>query len=462
MVSMYPPARDGIARYAAQVVNSLRKQGDSVVILSPEPSAAEHHARLSTYRGMALALKLARAADRTIVEFVPGLFFTREGMASKLRLWPALMTFLGAGNVELVVHEAPYREVASARGPRRALARVFWRSVFSRPERTFVHTGFERDQMVAAMGLDPGRVNLLDHGRFFHPRTAADQKQARADLGIAADEFVFICIGFLQSHKGFDRAVRAMGRLGPGRVRLDVVGATRTNEPTIEAYAADLRDLVAATPRTYLHRGFVSDEIFDRWIIASDVVVLPYRDIWSSGVLERAKLLGRPAIVTAVGGLPDQAGSDTQIARDDDELAAIMARTGGVDLVQDILTELADDPETTPRDRAQMKVQGRAGAARAKAGGLPPPPASARPLMHGSPEIRPIFLPTPDSGGWLRSRAKRLVYRTVRWLLGPLVAQLNDRLARLAESQSELERRLAAHPETADDPTAPIDHSQQP
>ena len=454
VVSMYPPARDGIARYAAHVVGSLRKRGDAVSILSPEPSAADHHANLSSYRGLAFARKLARAADRTVVEFFPGMFFATEGMFRKLRLWPVLLSFLGSGNVELVVHEAPYRAVLETAGLRGTLIRVFWRSIFTTPSRTFVHTDFERDQMVTAMGMDPASLALLPHGESFEPRTAVDRSQARADLGIAADEFTFLCIGFLQEHKGFDRAVRALGRLGTGRVRLDIVGAARTSDPAVEAYAADLRNLVASTPRSHLHNGFVSDELFDRWIVASDVVLLPYRDIWSSGVLERVKLLGRPAIVTAVGGLPDQAGSDTRIARDDAELAAEMARAAGIGLVQDILTELTADPKLPDRNRLQVEIEARADALRAKAGGdrestrAPVTPPSSR-------EIRPIFLPNPESGGWLRSSLKRLVYRTVRWLLGPLVAQVNDRLGRLAESQAELENRLRS----ISDPTSADAHA---
>jgi glycosyltransferase involved in cell wall biosynthesis len=456
VISTYPPARDGIARYAAHVVGSLRKRGDAVRILSPEPSAADDHANLSSYRGLTFARKLARAADRTVVEFVPGLFFATEGMFRKLRLWPVLLSFLGSGNVELVVHEAPYRAVLQASGLRGTLIRAFWRSIFTTPSRTFVHTDFERQQMVRSIGVDPASLVLLPHGELFEPRTSVDRSQARADLGIPADEFAFLCIGFLQEHKGFDRAVRALGRLGPGRVRLDIVGSARTSDPVVEAYAADLRNLVASTPRSHLHNSFVSDELFDRWIIASDVVVLPYRDIWSSGVLERAKLLGRPAIVTAVGGLPDQAGPDTRIASDDAELAAEMAGAAGVGLVQDILTELTADPKLPLRERMQVEIEARADTLRATAGAdreslrAPATPPSSR-------DIRPIFLPNPDSGGWLRSSLKRFVYRTVRWLLGPLVAQVNDRLGRLAESQAELESRLRSISDSTppDAPTLP-------
>src|SRR5439155_159192 len=75
-----------------------------------------------------------------------------------------------------------------------------------------------------------------------------------------------------------------------------------------------------------IHERYVSDEEFDRWIVAADVVVLPYRHIWSSGVMERAALYDRPVIATRVGGLEAQARPGTMIVDDDEELARAMQR----------------------------------------------------------------------------------------------------------------------------------------
>src|SRR3546814_3813969 len=52
--------------------------------------------------------------------------------------------------------------------------------------------------------------------------------------------------------------------------------------------------------------GYVSDEEFDRWLVAADCLVLPYREIWSSSVIERAGIYGVPVIATDVGGLAAQ------------------------------------------------------------------------------------------------------------------------------------------------------------
>src|SRR5439155_595594 len=124
-------------------------------------------------------------------------------------------------------------------------------------------------------------------------------------------------IGFIQPHKGFDRAVRAFAANGLGArgCRLDVVGSVRLEEPDFLAHLSELERLAESTPGVRLHTTYVSDEAFDRWIVASDVLVLPYRHIWSSGVLERAALYDRPVIITRVGGLEAQAAGRASVLK---------------------------------------------------------------------------------------------------------------------------------------------------
>ena len=143
---------------------------------------------------------------------------------------------------------------------------------------------------------------------------------------------MFLCIGFVQAHKGFDRAVRAFSGLAAQGARLDVVGSVRlddqqTGRPRRRAAPPPARDRRRPPPLRVRERRAA----FDRWIVAADTVVLPYRHIWSSSVAERATLLGRPVIATNVGGLADQVGAmpGAVLVDDNTALAAAMARALG-------------------------------------------------------------------------------------------------------------------------------------
>lgn len=426
VVSPYPPDRCGIASYTVQVAATLRRQGHQVEVVSPQPSAAQHSADYSrTARGVLRVLALSRRADRTLVEFFPDLLFRDMRKRQFVRQWAAVVLLLVLGRrVELVVHEAPYRALRGRTDPRGRLVRFMWRTLIALPDATYVHTAWERRQLAEATGIDPERIQVLRHGESFLRRADGDRELAREELGLRPGEFHFLSIGFLQPHKGFDRAMEALGRLQGDHVRLDVVGSTRVHTPEVEAHVEALRRLAAAIPGVTLHEGYVSDELFDRWIVACDAVVLPYREIWSSGVLERAKLYGRPAVVSDVGGLGDQAGPSTRVVRDDDELCAAMAELAGVPHRPRHPTVAAAGAPLS-HERAVEIVRRRAAALRERyEPGTGPPDLCA---SDGGTALPPrLSPPAPPAGRGLRAEVKRAVHRLTAWELAPLVARVNE------------------------------------
>jgi glycosyltransferase involved in cell wall biosynthesis len=450
MVTPYPPVRDGIANYAVQEVKQLRAQGHDVEVLSPEPSAAHHHLELDHRRGPLALAKRVRAYDRVIIQFHPDMFFPPDATgARRIETTLGLLTvFRLAPQIEVRVHEINYE---LGRGPSllARLTRAMWRSV----DQICVHTEVERQRFADAFGVPLSHVQVSHHGQSFIRRTDATPEEARERLGIPRDAFVFLSIGFLQPHKGFDRAIRAFARIGPGDpdrpCRLDVVGSVRLEDPDYLVYLEELRDLARSTPGVELHEGYVGDETFDLWIVAADALVLPYRFIWSSGVVERAHLYGRPVVATRVGGLADQADPGTLLVDDDDELAAGMRSLLGV--------PAAPRPPAEPwpagdRETVMAEIRARAAATRGfadaalgstaagnghrrGAAGL----ASSAPLRR----VPPLVLPSAVSARPGVSSIKRLIRRLTAWEVDPLVTQVNrlrDAVIQTVESAPPTDR----------------------
>lgn len=326
MVTPYPPLRDGIAAYAVQSVARLRAAGEDVEVLSPDPSAAHHHLHLRSSRGPLALARRVRSYDKVIVQFHPDVFFPVPcGKWRFVAVCAGLeVVFRTARDLEVRVHEADYQS-GRGNGVAARAARRMWAAA----PHVVVHSEAERRAFCGGFGVAPERVGVVDHGADFVRYTTADRAEARAALAIPEDEFMFLSIGFIQPHKGFDRAVRAFAGLGEQGCRLDVVGSVRVEEQAYLDYHDELARLAAATPGVTLHARWLSDEAFDRWLVASDVVVLPYRTIWSSSVLERAALYGRPVIVTAVGGLQGQSAGRAVVVEDDDALRAAMWDAAG-------------------------------------------------------------------------------------------------------------------------------------
>jgi glycosyltransferase involved in cell wall biosynthesis len=327
MVSPYAPYRDGIAAYALQEVRALRAAGHQVEVLSPGPSAAHHHLDLAAARGPYALAKRVVNYDELILQYHPDFFYARASdREARVRTTLGLLaTFSRAHRVDVRLHEFLQEPPA-----RWTIEGAFLRRLWRAADRITVHTATERDLFCAAYGMEATTVEVINHGSSFIPHTRADQAQARARLGLHPDRRLFVSIGFIQPHKGFDRAVRAFAHAGLAThgAQLHVVGSVRVSEPHYLAHRDELAALVAHTPGVEFHEQFVSDEQFDLWLVAADVVVLPYRHIWSSGVLERARIFGRAVIASRVGGLEDQAGPDTTLVDNDEQLTAAMRRAG--------------------------------------------------------------------------------------------------------------------------------------
>jgi glycosyltransferase involved in cell wall biosynthesis len=310
VVSSYPPRHCGIGAYARDQVARLRAEGDDVRVLSPPDGDGD--TRVPFFGGSPFfrALGMGGRFDRIVVHFQPALYYRPRAPISKIMTSFGLLSLvLLRGSTEILVHEAD--------PPKRWRPDyVLLRLAFARAGRVWFHTqaereAFQRDYRIRVRGA------LSSHRAL--PFRAVTREDARAELGLPAGETIFLCAGFLQASKGFDRAVEAFGAADGGS--LYIVGSVRDRTPENESYARSLAARAAAVPGVTFVERFLSDPEFDLWVAAADWLVLPYSRSWSSGVLARAQALGTPAIVTAVGGLPEQAGTKDVVVKDDEELA---------------------------------------------------------------------------------------------------------------------------------------------
>jgi glycosyltransferase involved in cell wall biosynthesis len=318
IVSSFPPRHCGIGAYASAQADRLRAGGHDVVVLSPPDGDGDE--RRSFIGGAAFrhAAGIGDRFDRVVVHYETGLYFRpRSPLTHVLTSASLLYLTLRRSNVEIVLHEAnvpPNRW----RPDYRMLGMAFERARLS------FHTAAERIALERAYRIRT-HWRMIDHTEGVTVHARLSRARARERLGLDVDGPLFVCAGFLQPDKGFDRAIRAFGAAGsPGR--LYVVGSVRIPSEPTDRWVEGLRGLAGATPGVVLLEAFVSDEDFDAWVEAADRMVFPYRRAWSSGALARSQRLGTPALVSDAGGLAEQAGPDDAVFETDEALAELFAR----------------------------------------------------------------------------------------------------------------------------------------
>lgn len=321
MVSTYPPKRCGIGAYAEQSVAQLREQGHVVDVVSPDLQGNVDFAwDLRGGKKLLRLFQLLPYYDRVVLQYHWAFFYRNPFLPE--RRWETLQTtlcfmllFLRCRKLEVVAHEIPY-----VPGKQGWLYKWQWKLA----PRIVFHTTREREYFEKhyRMRLNASRIAFRAHDDVYQKFADHTQRSARRQLKLSPQGLLFLCIGFIQRHKGFHRAIRAFAEATVPQAELFIVGSLRVTNAENVKYLTELRQLAAEHSNVHLIELFVSNEDFDTWIAAADCVVLPYSEIWSSAVLGRAQLIGRPAIVSTVGGLPEQARVNDVLFATDEELVA--------------------------------------------------------------------------------------------------------------------------------------------
>jgi phosphatidyl-myo-inositol dimannoside synthase len=329
VVSTFPPLRDGIARYAEQFSEALAQEG-TVVRIGLTGSSADRVLRLDGGFRMLRLLIPTRSEDSVWIMWHHD-FYIRGRLPSRIAAYASLGVVARRRRTRVIVHE-PIDSPRAGRGRFRAISSVVERRVQAWCWRSGVnlvfHSERERQRFLgewADLGPLAGRAEILEHGRFFQSNARISTDEARATLHLPREITIFLCIGFLGPHKGFDRAVRAFACLPDEQARLYIVGCGLYESAELRTYISELEALVADQTNVYFEQRFLSDDEFDRWIQAASAVVVPYRAISSSSVVARARLLGTRVVVTAVSGLPEQVGPGDIVVHSDAELTQALS-----------------------------------------------------------------------------------------------------------------------------------------
>ena len=135
------------------------------------------------------------------------------------------------------------------------------------------------------------RLRLLDRAR-----------AARERLALPDAATVVLTVGQVRPYKNVPHLIRTFAGVDDAGAVLAVAG-----RPSAPALAEEIRDTAAADPRVVTELEFQADDRLAHWLVASDLVVLPYSAIQNSGSAILALSANRPVLVPAIGGMVELA-----------------------------------------------------------------------------------------------------------------------------------------------------------
>ena len=188
------------------------------------------------------------------------------------------------------------------------LNRLSLRIQYRLADHIFVHTEKMKKELIDGFGVQAMRITVIRFGiNNAVPNTALTPGEAKQRLGIMDGKRAILFFGRIAPYKGLEYLVTAFQQLlaQADNCRLIVAGRI---ERGCEEYWAAVRSTIqqdVQRGRVLLRTDFVPDDEMEIYFKAADVLVLPYRHIYQSGVLFLSYSFGLPVLAADVGSLKD-------------------------------------------------------------------------------------------------------------------------------------------------------------
>lgn len=186
--------------------------------------------------------------------------------------------------------------------------RISLKSQYRLADHIFVHTNKMRDELLTEFNVPAAKVSVIPFGiNNTLPHSSMSKDEARQRLGVGAKDKTVLFFGNIARYKGVEYLVEAFSKLlkEDPTYRLIVAGRPKGEEE----YCANLRsqiDRIGCGNRIIQKFAFIPDEDVEIYCKAADVLVLPYRHIFQSGVLFVGYSFGLPVLASDVGSLKEE------------------------------------------------------------------------------------------------------------------------------------------------------------
>jgi len=222
------------------------------------------------------------------------------------------------------------------------LNRLTLRVQYRLADHIFVHTEKGKLELIEEFGAQEARVTIIPFGiNNSVPNTHITPGEAKQRLCIRDGERTILFFGRIKPYKGLEDLFTSFRQIltQSKDFRLIIVGRPDCSEKYWNTIRELLREEVQRG-RVLLRSEFIPDDQIEVYFKAADVLVLPYRHVYQSGVLFLGHSFGLPVLAADVGSLKDEIteGKTGFVFRPDDpiDLARAIERYFASDLFADL------------------------------------------------------------------------------------------------------------------------------
>ena len=189
------------------------------------------------------------------------------------------------------------------------LNRLTLRTQYQLSDHIFVHTQKMKTELLQDFGVRERAVTIIPFGiNNSLPDTDLTPALAKQKLGIGNSEKAILFLGRMRPYKGLEYLLSAFRLLKSRHAdyRLIIAGDEKKgSEDYMDKIRQTIRDEFDPE-EIILKIQFIPDEEMELYLKAADVLVLPYKEIFQSGVLFLGYSFGLPVVATDVGSFREE------------------------------------------------------------------------------------------------------------------------------------------------------------
>jgi len=184
----------------------------------------------------------------------------------------------------------------------RELELFFAKKIALLADKILVHCESAQETVQKAYNIvDKNKFSITYHGNYIsYYKNSISRIEARINLNLGLDDFVFLYFGLLRSYKGVLELIDSFGTISSDKTKLIIAG-----QPMTKDLRRQLLRRSGSNPNIRLTLEYIPEDEIQIYMNAADIIVYPFLKILSSGSLLLAMSFGKPVIAPRIGCIKD-------------------------------------------------------------------------------------------------------------------------------------------------------------
>ena len=257
--------------------------------------------------------------------------------ASSLVLFNMFLAKLLFGKIVVTIHDV--RSFSS-----NAESVFYTRLIYFLTDSILTHNRFSRKEIVRYHKSLDKKITIIPHGNYLpFIDLHEDQEESRLKLGIDLDKKVLLFFGMIKKVKNLDLLLLAMPEIIKRNSKVILLIAGKPWKDDF-SYYQEIIDRLKIHNNCVLNIKFIAHQDVKHYYCATDIVILPYKEIYQSGVLMMSLCFGKPVVISDLDSFKEIVN---------DQETALFFKSGDTSSLSNVINSALENHDLLEKVRTQ-------------------------------------------------------------------------------------------------------------